>query len=104
MNDSDVIEPEVTPGDGRNPSPDSEPCPIDAAFREVEDTLIDFGVSEETRKRLHEAGEELSEVYQDGKRVVIATKKAIPKLERAWKAFEEMSPIKGKREMLKRSM
>lgn len=83
---------------------ESEPCPIDVAFREVDDTLVDFGVSQETRARLAAQGLELSEVYQAGERVVIATRKAIPKVQRLWDKVTKEVPFLGRREVMKRGM
>lgn len=101
-----ILDAEVEPAPPSDPdkTAEHETCPIEVAFREVDDTLIDLGVGEETRARLAAEGKTISEVYQTGERVVIATRKAIPKVKRLWDKLASFPGFLGKRDMMKRGM
>jgi len=109
VSDSDktVVDAEIISEEKTNPCPphldSEEPCPIDAIFREVDDTLTDLQVGADVHARLEEERQGAREAYQTGERIVTAVQKAVPKVKALMDKVSEADVFMGRREMMKRS-
>lgn len=109
-NDKTVVDAEIISEEKTTPCPphldvsdSEEPCPIDAIFREVDDTLTDLHVSEEVHAKLEEERLSARSAYQTGERIYDAAQKAVPKVKALIDKVGETNVFLGRREMMKRS-